>query len=154
MIYIVWGYGTMYYLLSSRAADSDDNGSINLLIWTAIKRANERGLLLDLDGVISSGTARFLSGFGGRLKARWIARRTRLRYTILQLAKRRIIGGVADETLGVHMTNSPPLNQAREAAVWQLRTTRSILGLLGNHSPVRLPVEKIERHLFGREVVA
>lgn len=99
MIYIVWGYGTMYYLLSSRAADSDDNGSINLLIWNAIKRANERGLVLDLDGVISSGTARFLSGFGGRLKARWIARRTRFRYTILQLAKRRIIGGVADETL-------------------------------------------------------
>ena len=52
------------------------------------------------------------------------------------------------------MTNSPPLNQAREAAVWQLRTVRSILRLLGNHSPVRLPVERIERHLFDREVVA
>lgn len=99
MIYIVWDHGTMYYLLSSRAADSDDNGSISLLIWSAIKRANERGLLLDLDGVISSGTARFLSGFGGQLKARWIARRTRFPYAMLQSAKRRLIGGVADETL-------------------------------------------------------
>lgn len=99
MIYIVWGHGTMYYLLSSRAADSDDNGSINLLIWSAIKRANERGLLLDLDGVISSGTARFLSGFGGRMNTRWIARRARLPYRMLQFAKRRIIGGVADDTL-------------------------------------------------------
>lgn len=99
MIYVVWGHGTMYYLLSSRAADADDNGSINLLIWSAIKRANERGLLLDLDGVISSGTARFLSGFGGRLNVRWIARRARLPYAMLQFAKRRIIGGVADETL-------------------------------------------------------
>ena len=99
MIYIVWGHGTMYYLLSSRAADWDDNGSINLLIWSAIKRANERGLLLDLDGVISSGTARFLSSFGGHLKARWVARRARLPYKMAQFAKRHVIGGAADETL-------------------------------------------------------
>jgi hypothetical protein len=99
MVYIVWGHGTMYYLLSSRAADADDNGSINLLIWSAINRANKRGLLLDLDGVISSGTARFLSGFGGHLKTRWIARRARLSYKILQFAKRRVIGGSANETL-------------------------------------------------------
>jgi CelD/BcsL family acetyltransferase involved in cellulose biosynthesis len=99
MIYIVWGYGTMYYLLSSRAADPDDNGSVNLLIWAAIQRANERGLSLDLDGVISSGTASFLSGFGGRAKARWIAQRASFAYGTLQFAKRRIIGGVADDTL-------------------------------------------------------
>jgi hypothetical protein len=99
MIYIVWGHGTMYYLLSSRAADADDSGSINLLIWSAIVRASQRGLVLDLDGVISSGTARFLSGFGGSMKARWIARRARFPYTVLQIAKRRVIGGVADDTL-------------------------------------------------------
>jgi hypothetical protein len=33
------------------------------------------------------------------LKARWIARRTRFPYAMLQSAKRRLIGGVADETL-------------------------------------------------------
>jgi hypothetical protein len=99
MIYIAWGHGTMYYLLSTRTADPDDSGSINLLIWAAIKRASERWLLLDLDGVISSGTARFLSGFGGRMKARWIARRASFAYATLQYAKRRVIGGVADETL-------------------------------------------------------
>jgi CelD/BcsL family acetyltransferase involved in cellulose biosynthesis len=99
MIYIVWGHGTMYYLLSSRAGEPDDNGSVNLLIWTAIKYANERGLLLDLDGVISSGTASFLSGFGGHAKARWIAQRASFAYATLQFAKRRIIGGAADDTL-------------------------------------------------------
>lgn len=62
MVYLVWGHGTMYYLLSTRAADAGDNGSVNLLIWSAIKRAHSRSLVFDLDGVSSSGTARFLSG--------------------------------------------------------------------------------------------
>jgi hypothetical protein len=98
MIYVVWGQGTMYYLLSTRAADAGDNGSINLLIWAAIKRAHSRGLVLDLDGVISSGTARFLSGFGGQLETRLIARRSRFIYGALQYGKRQFIGGQADQT--------------------------------------------------------
>ena len=48
MVYLVWGHGAMYYLLSSRASDSGDNGSVSLLIWEAIKRAHERGIVLDL----------------------------------------------------------------------------------------------------------
>ena len=99
MIYLVWGHGTMYYLLSTRAKDAGDNGSVNLLLWAAIKRAHHLGLELDLDGVISSGTARFLSGFGGRLETRLIARRTRFTYAALQYAKRQLIGGQADETV-------------------------------------------------------
>lgn len=99
MIFIVWGHGTMYYLMSTRAGDQDDNGSISLLIWEAIRRANGRGLALDLDGVISSGTARFLGGFGGRMKVRWIAQRTSLAYATLQRVKRGLVRKRESETL-------------------------------------------------------
>jgi hypothetical protein len=98
MAYLVWGHGTMYYLLSSRASDAGDNGSINLLIWSAIQRAHARGLVFDLDGVSSSGTARFLSGFGGRLEMRLIIRRAAPVYQTMQYVKRRLIGSQADET--------------------------------------------------------
>ncbi len=72
MTYLVWGGGIMYYLMTTRAPDVSDNGSVNLLIWSAIKRAHELGLLFDLDGVTTSGTARFLSGFGGSVKTRLV----------------------------------------------------------------------------------
>ena len=98
MVFLVWGHGTMYYLLSTRASDAGDNGSVNLLLWTAVQRAHGRGLVLDLDGVSSSGTARFLSRFGGSLEMRLIVRRSRLLYATLQTTKRRLIGGRADET--------------------------------------------------------
>jgi lipid II:glycine glycyltransferase (peptidoglycan interpeptide bridge formation enzyme) len=88
MVYLVWSSRTMYYLLSSRAADKDDNGSINFLIWSAMKHACLLGLDFDLDGVYSSGTARFLSGFGGQIKTRLTVRRSRLPYRALQFVKR------------------------------------------------------------------
>jgi hypothetical protein len=90
MVVLVWGHGKMYYLLSTRARAEGDNGSINLLIWEAIKRAHGRGLLFDLDGISTSGTARFLSGFGGRLELRLIAQRTKAVYEALRSVKRRL----------------------------------------------------------------
>jgi len=98
MVFLVWGHGTMYYLLSSRASDAGDNGSVNLLLWVAVQRAHARGLVLDLDGVSSSGTARFLSRFGGSLEMRLIVRRSGFLYSALQTTKRRLIGGKADDT--------------------------------------------------------
>jgi hypothetical protein len=98
MVFLVWGHGTMYYLLSTRASDAGDNGSVNLLLWTAVQRAHSRGLVLDLDGVSSSGTARFLSRFGGSLEMRLIVRRSGFLYAAMQASKRRLIGGKADET--------------------------------------------------------
>jgi hypothetical protein len=98
MVFLVWGHGTMYYLLSTRASDAGDNGSVNLLLWVAVQRAHARGLVLDLDGVSSSGTARFLSRFGGSLEMRLIVRRSKFLYSALQTTKRRLIGGRADET--------------------------------------------------------
>jgi hypothetical protein len=88
MVYLVWNSSTMYYLLSTRAADKDDNGSINLLIWSAMKRACLLGLVFDLDGVYSSGTARFLSRFGGQIRTRLTIRRSRFPYRALQYLKR------------------------------------------------------------------
>jgi len=76
MTYLVWSDRTMYYLLSSRKPDPTDNGSANLLIWSAMKLAHQRGLMFDLDGIYTSGAARFLSGFGGHLKTRLIVRRS------------------------------------------------------------------------------
>jgi lipid II:glycine glycyltransferase (peptidoglycan interpeptide bridge formation enzyme) len=87
MVYLVWGHNTMYYLLSTRAADKSDNGSVNFLIWSAMKKACQLGLVFDLDGVYSSGTAQFLSGFGGQIKTRLTVRRSRLAYRALQLVK-------------------------------------------------------------------
>jgi lipid II:glycine glycyltransferase (peptidoglycan interpeptide bridge formation enzyme) len=98
MVFLVWGHGTMYYLLSTRASDAGDNGSVNLLLWTAVQRAHARGLVLDLDGVSTSGTARFLSRFGGSLEMRLIVRRSKFLYAALQSTKRRLIGGQADDT--------------------------------------------------------
>ena len=98
MTFLVWGHGKMYYLLSTRADDDNDNGSMNLLIWSAMRRAHSRGLTFDLDGVSTSGTARFLSGFGGVPKLRLIVRRARLSYDLLQHAKRRLLGSSASET--------------------------------------------------------
>jgi hypothetical protein len=88
MTYLVWGHGTMYYLLSSRTLETQDHGAVSLLIWTAMKEAHELGLILDLDGVYSNGTVRFLSNFGGSIKTRLIIRRCSIAYGCLQYLKR------------------------------------------------------------------
>jgi len=99
MVVLVWGHGQMYYLLSTRARAEGDNGSINLLVWEAITRAHTRGLLFDLDGVTTSGTARFLSGYGGRFAMRLIVQRTSELYGALRGVKRCVLGqGKADST--------------------------------------------------------
>jgi hypothetical protein len=48
------------------------------------------GLVLDLDGVYSSGTARFLSNFGGDIKTRLLIRRSGISYGALQYLKRQV----------------------------------------------------------------
>jgi hypothetical protein len=88
----------MYYLLSTRANDLGDNGSVSLLIWSAIKRAHERGLMFDFDGVSTSGTARFFSGFGGRPQVRTIVEQSSFVYDVLRYAKRHLIGGQGEDT--------------------------------------------------------
>ena len=91
MVFLVWGHGTMFYLMSTRAPGKRDNGSVNFLIWSAMKQASQLGVVFDLDGVYSSGTARFLAGFGGQIKTRLTVRRSRLGYRALQFVKSRYI---------------------------------------------------------------
>lgn len=88
MTYLVWGHGTVYYLLSTRSVQSDAYGATSLLLWSAMTHAHQLGAKFDLDGVYSTGTARFLSRFGGRIKARLAIRRSRVAYAALQLSKR------------------------------------------------------------------
>jgi lipid II:glycine glycyltransferase (peptidoglycan interpeptide bridge formation enzyme) len=87
MTYLVWGHGILYYLLSTRSFHSTAYGATSLLLWSAIKKAHELGLVLDLDGVYSSGTARFLSSFGGQIKTRLMIRRSRMPFAALQYMK-------------------------------------------------------------------
>jgi len=87
MAFLVWGHGVMYYLLSTRAPDIADSGSVSLLLWTAIKRAHQLNLRFDFDGIYSSGTARFLSGFGGRIGTRLIVTRARAAYRMIQIIR-------------------------------------------------------------------
>jgi hypothetical protein len=88
MTYLVWGHGKMFYLLSTRTFETSHQGAVSLLLWTAMKEAHQLGVILDLDGVYSSGTARFLSNFGGEIKTRLVIQRSSLPYAILQQIKR------------------------------------------------------------------
>lgn len=88
MVYLVWSRTTMYYLLSTRHHDPADNGSINMLLWSAVKYCHEHGLIFDLDGVYSRGAARFLSGFGGQIKTRLFISRSTAVYGGWQYVKR------------------------------------------------------------------
>lgn len=87
MTFLVWAHGTMYYLLSTRAPDAGDRGSVNLLLWSALRRAHELKIKFDFDGVYSNGSARFLSGFGGKIGVRLIVTRAKPIYGMLQFVK-------------------------------------------------------------------
>jgi hypothetical protein len=74
-IFVVWGHGTMYYLLTTRDQKNPDFGVVSLLVWRAMQEAHARGLAFDLDGIISTNIFRFLSGFGSDISARMIVQR-------------------------------------------------------------------------------
>ena len=84
MIFLVWDHATMDYHLSTRCPEIAGSNTISLLLWSAIERAHNRGLIFDLDGVSSSGTARFLSNFGGRPKIRMVVQRSGPVYGAIQ----------------------------------------------------------------------
>lgn len=87
MTFIVWDSDTMYYLLTTRAPNEKDNGSVSLLIWSAMQRAHDLGLTFDLDGVTTAGTARFLSGFGGAPRIRHVVTGGGSLYNIVESVK-------------------------------------------------------------------
>src|SRR5262249_263071 len=67
MVFLGWGNGVMYYLLSARDIESADSGTVSLLIWNGIQRAHQKGLFFDFDGITGGNVFRFLSGFGGTI---------------------------------------------------------------------------------------
>jgi hypothetical protein len=98
MIFLVWDRATMYYHLSTRCPEAGDSNTISVLLWSAIKRAHRRGLMFDLDGVSSSGTARFLSNFGGRPKIRMIVQRSGAVYGAIQYVRQTLARGYRNDT--------------------------------------------------------
>jgi Acetyltransferase (GNAT) domain len=93
MTFLVWDDKRMYYLMSTRDTAVPDVGSVNLLIWSAMKRAHDLGLIFDLDGVSNEGTARFLSGFGGTIKTRLVVTKGCPVYNVVQSVKTIMRGG-------------------------------------------------------------
>ena len=87
MTFIVWDSDMMYYLLTTREPNEKDNGSVSLLIWSAMRRAHDLALTFDLDGVTTPGTARFLSGFGGVPTTRQVITGGRPLYKLVQSVK-------------------------------------------------------------------
>jgi hypothetical protein len=90
MTFLVWGHGMLYYTLSTRVSDASESGCVNLLIWSAIKKAQELGLTCDLDGIVSQGIARFLSGYGGEIRTRLVATHARPLYGALKYVARKL----------------------------------------------------------------
>jgi hypothetical protein len=98
MIFLVWDQATMYYHLSTRCLDIGDSNTISLLLWSAVERAHKRGLTFDLDGVSSSGTAHFLSKFGGQPKIRMVVQRSASVYGAIQYVRQAIARGYRNDT--------------------------------------------------------
>jgi hypothetical protein len=97
MAFLVWGHGVMYYNMATRSL-ANSTGAMNLLLWVAIKSANERAYVFDFDGVVKMGAMRFFLGFGGQMKTRLLVTRSRASYKLLRGAKTMILGGQADES--------------------------------------------------------
>ncbi len=74
-IFVVWGHGVMYYLLTTRDRKVSDYGVVSALVLRAMQEANARSLILDLDGIASQPLFHFLSGFGGKVATRTIVER-------------------------------------------------------------------------------
>jgi hypothetical protein len=80
-IFYVWDTDAAYYLLSTRREDAH-NGAVSLLLWHALRDIAARGLVFDFEGVISSGSALFFTGFGGEVAPRYVVSRHTLGHRI------------------------------------------------------------------------
>jgi Acetyltransferase (GNAT) domain len=82
-VFAAWGHGRMYYLLTTRNKEITDYGVVSLIVWRLMAEANARGLILDLDGIMSEPILKFLTGFGGSIVHRMIVERYPWHYNIL-----------------------------------------------------------------------
>jgi hypothetical protein len=74
-IFLVWWSGRMHFLMQTRDPSTASNGAIECLIWKAVTKAREQGMILDLDGIPNRATAHRLLPFGGELRQRAILTR-------------------------------------------------------------------------------
>jgi len=78
-IFTVCDHRTEYYFMSTRAPDSM-NGATSLAIWTAMQNAARNSRVFDMDGLHVNNTTlpnlQLLTGFGGRIRPRYMVRRT------------------------------------------------------------------------------
>jgi len=98
MAFIVWDRTSLYYLLATRAPGAASANAANLLVWTAIRRAYERGLAFDFDGVVHAGQMRFFLGFGAQLSSRLIITRSRPLYRAARFLRGRMASARARES--------------------------------------------------------
>jgi lipid II:glycine glycyltransferase (peptidoglycan interpeptide bridge formation enzyme) len=80
----------LYYLLATRTPDASSANAANLLVWGAIRRAYQRGLAFDFDGIVHAGQMRFFLGFGAQLSSRLIITRARPLYRAARFLRRRM----------------------------------------------------------------
>ncbi len=73
-IFYVWDAQAAYYLLSTRSTECS-NGAVSLLLWEAIQHISGQNLIFDFDGIITSGSALFFTGFGGQIAPRYVVSR-------------------------------------------------------------------------------
>ncbi len=82
-MFAAWGHGRIYYILATRNKEVADYGVVSLIIWRLVTEAHNRGLTLDLDGVISEPVLKFLMGFGSTVVPRLTVKRCPRRFEIL-----------------------------------------------------------------------
>jgi hypothetical protein len=80
-IFYIWDARSAYYLLSTRKREAT-NGAVSLLIWHAMQDIAARGLIFDFEGVSTSGSALFFTGFGGLVAPRYVVSRFSLGHRI------------------------------------------------------------------------
>ncbi|MBK0392814.1 GNAT family N-acetyltransferase [Ramlibacter algicola] len=82
----------LWYFLSTRAPDKSGNGGVSLLVWDGIQAAATSGLTFDLDGIASSGAARFYAGFGADIRPRYAIHRQHPAYALWTTAIDAVLG--------------------------------------------------------------
>lgn len=83
-VLLVWGHGILYYMVPHRDRERSGGDANALLVWSAMEFALSRGLVFDLDGYHSVGTASFLSSFGFPRHIRHVVTHCSLRGLILK----------------------------------------------------------------------
>jgi hypothetical protein len=83
-VLLVWGHGILYYLVPHRDRERSGGDANALLLWSAMEFALSHGLVFDVDGYHSAGTASFLSSFGFPRHIRPVVTHCSLRGQILR----------------------------------------------------------------------